>query len=713
MEVARVRKKRFQVLAITLVIAISLMSSASAFALTADLHKDGIVNFADFAVLAGEWLQGVEPNNPVIQRGVNPQTWIDGPGLQEYNQGAWYFAADYAVRSRDTNWPIIADGPLLKIRINYVTWNTSIGAFRVSCYRGGTNVRPAERVWETNHITPIFANSPQSVYEIDLSSLSLYVQPGDQLAFMPIAAPGKNLGGDRFRPNTGGSVFYDNGTGDGTGADWTEKPGNALQWEAEISTPKRIVVQANNVADGAVIRVPAMLDKPYYVVAQDVNVADGGTVTFAFQRRSYAATSGYDTVETVTLDLSTFFQQEIIANGRSVDTSNAASQYIDLAMWFDIVTRRWNVLWSNKGFCEGGARNIYGISNRDLTWRSHAAAYTNRRAYPYAWGIDPIGDFIKVLSNNPLNIYIYRSPRKVTVNTTGTVSIGSVAVCCEPIIMLGDSYSSTNAIPTGVSLDGSGRALKEENYLTYKRVILLAAIGGNKITAGDSLKHSISARYGMVYPQDKDAPPDSPDVSVIGRHDACEFVNAIYFLPNGPSVNDIMQVVEPAYDSGGADAALAAGATLTNTMLARIAAVVGDICSGDYSVNWNYTNYTLKGRSNKAVLCEMCWRQLNGVEKEQVVNDVIASFNQRLRQMGNILSLPVACTADILGSRTVSGFDPQMGQMYYGGFFDAYRENYNAPFGQPPNSYHDVHPSYNPGYKKIAEIMADAYEHQQ
>jgi len=363
----------------------------------------------------------------------------------------------------------------------------------------------------------------------------------------------------------------------------------------------------------------------------------------------------------------------------SID-SNCAGEKINIMVWItdaswsaDIYKSCSNFLWQCIGYGEGGG------GATDCTWRSFSANEDEERGTCM---------YIATPGTSTITSTVF-GPRSVKLEGTGTV--GSIRACVEPVVCIGDSYAAGYV---GDEMILQGYASRISDKFDEEREVIHSAINGNSMYSGDGSKHSIAARIGLVPRFGDNVTPDlyPRRYSALGFQDTCEFVNCIYILANGPSINDMDLIIlhEAPY-------------TETNTTeqivpyaIARIGELI-DYSTGDLSID---TGLNISGYNCHIVLGEMVWEPRIANQKD-VIHEAIRQWNYGLRWLANMDTSGRVYFSPIkeISSESVTG--DNLGITYYGGFLDGYRSDYASK-----------HPSGD-GYVKLAQMLVDAFENDQ
>jgi hypothetical protein len=612
---------------------------------------------------------------------VDLAVWIDGPGVQSSGSTHNFAGAPLnpdRVRLRNATQPIVVDGDLEKLRLTYTPSGGTASAHKISVWRGGTTAAPTTMVWETIGITPIKISN--MLWEFDLSddtnTTEHPVLAGDTVAFEAILPDSA----DRLYMSSGSdTVWYDDGTGVG-GQTWTEytAANRALQWEAEISSPSYLVDVISSPASGQSYRIPTLRDEPYYVVFEDaiVNAGTGDLDVFMQQRDPADRDSGLVDQNGFQMDFSAYTCIAKLSAGDETitETSVIGGKKHQLAMWVDVQNQDWNLLWCCNGYGTGGKSG--GSDFIDITWRSHAAASLQARRSKYTADTAMFYDWSGVVE--------YRPYRYVRFAGSG-YTVAKMSIVRKPVVVLGDSYGANPVTFGGIVRGGvasDGNLHEPGSQWLQERYTLVASINGNDVIGNQVPVHVVSARYGLQGVQDSTASTNSSN-SVIGRHDICEFVNAILVMPNGPNTNQVGTSISDAYGSITA----AEGDAIIDELLAKIAFILGDWLGDVYTS----ASTIVQDTQNSGILCEMLYRPESTQAKADFVNARIDHLNAGLRLLSQLLNVPIAQINSAMSSKTVTGGG------LFGGLLD-------------PSAPGDVHPSVA-GYTQLALLIAQAHDY--
>jgi hypothetical protein len=418
--------------------------------------------------------------------------------------------------------------------------------------------------------------------------------------------------------------------------------------------------------------------------------------------------------------------------------NEVAGEQFQIAVWFDNLRNRWNLMWCCLGYGEGGGYN----SKMDITWRPHAVASmeTPARKAVYttpllsvqgssgmtmdwyrqgvsrikltgawatdaaAWASDTTYAKGNVVTHEGLQWIQVREGPNIGHRPTLAMNdfsdwwmpvIGKLLAHYQPIIAFGDSYmdgevngAKASKNTTALFPHPTDTPFKDAEGNPQPRFCLHAAVGGNtmvgNVNSFQVARHTIHARYGNSFREGVDTVYDGATLgtstySVIGRHDLCEFVKVVFFMANGPSVNDISGIGYSGasiYGQVEDSVARETGRRLVSRMTQYMRNILYDITDGGgHCVMAN----VLDKRGNEVFVTDMVYRPTRIINNPSVKQEYIDIFNAELAVLCNTLKVPMARTCEKLSSKSIQGMhDYGDGDNYLwsGGFFDPYRRNY-------------------------------------
>ncbi len=340
-----------------------------------------------------------------------------------------------------------------------------------------------------------------------------------------------------------------------------------------------------------------------------------------------------------------------------------------MAIWCDANGRRWNTLWWNENTPEGG----FVYYAYDVTCRSFGAAADPNHAP---------GKMTATLEEvlNETNGY-RRTPRRVVLSGSG-YSIDSMTVCHEPVIALGDSFTSNWVLGAQKGIVPAGICDALGTKFAYPRWVTSFGVPGTSwIEGGGAVVHGGFARLGF---KSKFGPDNDPSYnnneSTPAYHAAGRWPEAVYVFFGPCFLGDTST-------QAAANASLAKSIQYTTT-------AVSEICSGPVTYD-SYGRVVTQGGT--VVLMECLYGPCASQAENAIRNGQVRKYNTFLHYLAAAAGTPVAAVCDAMSDSQISGLDPNS-VMRYGGLKDAYRIAHG-----------NVHPNAA-GHEFAAQKAAEAVE---